>query len=353
MTLKRTLSSQSPLPHPARLRRLALPLTFLAAGATLLGGFAFPPQHQRAPRALNVLLMGTDERDTISAAEKKKFHAGGRPCGCTDVLMLVHLSARRDRVSVVSLPRDSYADVPPHRDEATGEELGPHPAKINGAYAEGGPDLTVRTVESMTGVRIDRHLQVDFRRFIDTVDDVGEVEVCTPRRLRDSATKIDLRPGRHKLSGGPALQYVRSRHVDTSADLGRIQRQHRFLVQALRGVQARGLLSDPVRSARMARTLLGSGPQGFTAPELVKLAGELRKVPARSVEFTTVPIAGFNETRPDVGSTLAWDRERADAVFRTLRADRPLLAASADPVPKDPPGLKGYGPVRGSRLACE
>lgn len=341
VTTKRTLSS------------LAIPVLVLAAGSTLLGTAPFP--ERQAPRPLNIVLMGTDGRDTITAAEKREFHAGGIACNCTDVLMLVHVSARRDRVSVVSMPRDSYADIPPYRDSDSGEERGPHPSKINGAYAEGGPALTVNTVESMTGVRIDRFLQVDFRRFIDAVNEVGGVEVCTPRTLKDSATKLHLKPGKHRLKGGPALQYVRSRHVDGSADLGRIQRQQRFLVNALRGLKAKKVLTDPVGMARVVDTLLGSGKveQGFAAGELVQLAAALDKVPARALEFTTVPIAGFNATRPDIGSTLAWDRKRADAMFDKLRADRPLLKADADPKPKDPPGLMGYAPVRGSRFACK
>lgn len=332
---------------------LAIPGLVLATTATLLGSSAL---HERqAPKALNILLMGTDGRDTITAAEKRKFHAGGIACNCTDVLMLVHVSARRDRVSVVSMPRDSYADIPPYRDASSGEERAPHASKINGAYNEGGPALTISTVESMSGMRIDRYLQVDFRRFIDAVNDVGGVEVCTSRTLKDSATKLNLKPGSHRLNGGPSLQYVRSRHVDTSADLGRIQRQHRFLVNALRGLRADKALTDPVGMARVADTLLGKGQveQGFDAKELVQLAAALEKVPAKAIEFTTVPIAGFNETRPDIGSTLAWDMERADAMFAKLRADKPLLKADANPSPKDPPGLKGYGPVRGSSLTCK
>ncbi|WP_234441757.1 LCP family protein [Streptomyces sp. WM6386] len=339
--MKRTLSS------------LAVPGLVLATTATLLASSALP--ERQAPKALNILLMGTDGRDTISAAEKRKFHAGGIACNCTDVLMLVHVSARRDRVSVVSMPRDSYADIPPYREESTGEERGPHPLKINGAYDEGGPALTISTVESMTGMRIDRYVQVDFRRFIDAVNDVGGVEVCTSRTLKDSATKLNLKPGKHRLDGGPSLQYVRSRHVDTSADLGRIQRQHRFLVNALRGLRAKKALTDPVGMARVTGTLLGKGQveQGFDAREMVQLAAALQKVPAKAIEFTTVPIAGFNETRPDIGSTLAWDMKRADAMFAKLRADRPLLKADANPGLKDPPGLKGYGPVRGSSLTCK
>ncbi|MFI6035315.1 LCP family protein [Streptomyces sp. NPDC051315] len=336
-----------------RLRRPAMASVVLATMGALLGSGTALPGRQDAPRAMNILVMGTDGRDTITDAERRAFHAGGRACGCTDVLMLVHLSARRDRVSVIGLPRDSYARIPAHRDQAGGRERPAHPAKINAAFREGGPELAVRTVESMTGVSVDRHLQVDFRRFMDTVDEVGGVEVCTPRRLRDSATGIDLAPGTHRLGGGRALQYVRARHADGSADLGRIRRQQRFLVQALRQVRVSGVLSEPARTARMVRTLLGSGPQGFGFVDLARLAAALHRLPASATEFTTVPIGRLAPAEAGVGSALMWDREKADALFARIRADRPLVEKGTHPRPKEPPSIVGSpAPVRGSAYAC-
>ena len=89
--------------------------------------------------------------------------------------MIVHLSEDRDRASVVSLPRDSYAELPAHTDRTTGDKHTPHPVKLNAAYAEGGPNLTVRTVENMTKVKIDHYLEVDFTSFMRTVDVLGGV----------------------------------------------------------------------------------------------------------------------------------------------------------------------------------
>ncbi|MFD9389637.1 LCP family protein [Streptomyces sp. NPDC060000] len=349
MTTKRNL----------RPRRLAIPGIVLAAAGALLGSSALPSltgpaDRDHAPRALNILLMGTDERDTISTAEKHKYHAGGRPCGCTDVLMLVHVSARRDRVSVIGLPRDSYAEIPPYRYGTGGRKVRPpHPAKLNAAYQEGGPNLAVRTVESMARLNVDRFVQVDFRRFMNSVDEVGGVEVCTPRPLKDSATRLDLKPGKYRLGGGQALQYVRSRHADGSADLGRIQRQQRFLVQVWRELKERKLLTRPARTTHLVRTLLGAGKQGFSIRELAELAAVMHRVPASATEFTTVPIAGFAPGRLGIGSALAWDRDRADALFTEVREDRPLVAKGAQPKPKDPPTVLGSTtPVRGSAYQC-
>ncbi|MCQ4212891.1 LCP family protein [Streptomyces longispororuber] len=304
-------------------------------------------------QGVNVLLMGTDGRGTITRAEKEKFHAGGVACNCTDAMMLVHLSEGRDRVSVVSLPRDSLAEIPA-QPAADGPPREAHPAKINAAYAEGGPALAVETVETMTGVRIDHYLQIDFRRFIDGVNAVDGVTVCTNRRLSDSATKLQLSPGSHHLAGGPALQYVRSRHLDAGADLGRVQRQQRFLVNALRSVGVRDALADPVRAAGLARTLLGSASvdQGFTATDLLAMARELRHVPLSAMEFTTVPIDGFNPLIENVGSTLRWDQERADQMFAGIREDRPLTRPDTPTEPQDPPRFDGRTVVPGDKLAC-
>ncbi|MFE1440973.1 LCP family protein [Streptomyces sp. NPDC058739] len=329
--------------------RLAVPSLALATTAGLLGAAVLPDR--QAPRAMNILLMGTDTRDTTTSEEQREFYAGGVACDCTDSLMLVHVSADRDRVSVVSLPRDSLAEIPSHRDP-DGREYPAHPAKINAAYAEGGPQLAVDTVESMTGVEVDSYLQVDFRRFIDSVEQVGGVEVCTARTLRDPATKLDLSPGTHRLGGGESLQYVRARKTDGSADLGRIQRQHRFLVAALSGLQGRGLLADPARMKPLARTLMGQVEQGLDAGGLLELAAALQNVPPSATEFATVPVAGFNPEIPKVGSTLAWDRTKSAEMFTKLREDRPLLAAGENPLPKDPPGFDPAPPVRGSALAC-
>lgn len=335
------------------MRRLLIPGIALLSALPLLGNSAFRAP-EKADHGTNILLLGTDGRDTITPEEKRKFHAGGVACDCTDVMMLVHLSKSRDHVSVVSLPRDSLVQIPARRDDFTGKQRPAHPAKLNNAYAEGGAQLTVRTVQDMTQVPIDNFVQIDFRRFMDAVDEVGGVEVCTDRRLKDSATKLDLAPGRHRLGGGQSLQYVRSRHVDGSADLGRIQRQHRFLVAALRGLVSRHVLTDPEAMLRIGRTILGTASvdQGFGTGDLVELASVLSRVPLSGTEFTTVPIAGFNPVIKGVGSTLRWDRKKADQVFADLRADRPLIPAGQNPLPSDPPDMRSSLPVRGSSLAC-
>jgi len=279
----------------------------------------------RAGHGMNVLLVGTDGRDRITDAERHKYHLGGAPCHCTDTIMIVHISEDRERASVVSLPRDSYAEVPgiPGRPA--------HPIKLNAAYAEGGPNLTVGTVESMTHVKIDHYLEVDFTSFMKTVDVLGGVKICTAEPLKDSYTGLDLPAGSHTLMGGQALQYVRSRHVDGASDLGRMKRQQRFLAALIDQATSSGVLLNPLKFRDVTQAVLGSvrADKGFGTDELLDLGRAMRSFSPSSSEFTTVPIGQMGYVVKGIGSTLKWDEPKAAKLFAALRDDKPLTVHRA------------------------
>ncbi|MFI2380396.1 LCP family protein [Streptomyces sp. NPDC018964] len=292
-----------------------------------------------AGHGMNILLVGTDGREGVGARERERYRLGGTPCHCTDTIMIVHISADRDRATVVSLPRDSYAVTPPHTDRVSGERHGGHPLKLNAAYAEGGPGLTVRTVEKMTRVKIDHYLEVDFTSFMKTVDVVGGVEICTGAPLKDSRTGLDLPAGRHTLEGGQALQYVRARHVDGTSDLSRMRRQQHFMAALVDRVTSSGVLLHPMRFRDVTRAVLGSvrADKGFGTGELLALGRAMRNFSPSSSEFTTVPIADMKHSVKGVGSTLKWDAEKSGRIFDALRRDEPLSAhLTPDPRPRVP-----------------
>lgn len=310
-------------------------VTSLDADITRVDPFKDMKNRPEAGNGMNVLLVGTDGRDKITEAERRKYRLGGAPCRCTDTIMIVHISEDRERASIVSLPRDSYAEAPGHTDAVTGKQHGPHPLKLNAAYAQGGPTLTVRTVENMTHVKIDHYLEVDFTSFMKTVDVLGGVRICTAQPLKDSYTGLDLAAGSHLLGGGQALQYVRSRHADGSSDLGRMQRQQRFLAALVEHATSSGVLLNPMKFRDVTRSVLGSvrADKGFGTDELLDLGRAMRNFSPSSSEFTTVPIGQMGYVVKGIGSTLKWDDTKAGKLFRALRDDKPLAERRA-PRPK-------------------
>ncbi|WP_354382976.1 LCP family protein [Streptomyces sp. PvR034] len=320
-------------------------MTGLDTGIERVDPFKDMKNRPQAGHGVNFLLVGTDGRDKITPDQKRDYRLGGAPCHCTDTIMLVHISADRERASVVSLPRDSYAEVPEHIDATTGKLRRAHPVKLNAAYAEGGPNLTVRTVENMTRVKIDHYLEVDFTSFMKTVDAMGGVEICTAKPMQDSYTGLDLQPGTHRLTGGQALQYVRARHVDGASDLGRMQRQQRFVAALIKQSTGGGILLNPVKFKQVSSTLLGSvrADRGFGSEQMLALGQAMRDFAPSSSEFASVPVGDASFPVKGLGETVKWDEAKAAKVFAALRDDRPL--APARPAPAPGPGRAAPQPA--------
>ncbi|MFC1404272.1 MULTISPECIES: LCP family protein [Streptacidiphilus] len=283
--------------------------------------------------AMNILVVGTDDRDGVPERILQSLHAGGEACHCTDTMMLVHLSASGDGASVVSIPRDSYVDIPAHQDLATRQPVPESMGKINAAYGMGGPPLTVETVEQATGLRIDHYLQLNFLSFVSTVDALGGVPVCTDRPLHDPKSGLDLPAGTTRLDGATALKYVRARYVDPTADLGRMQRQQKFVAQVIQQATGSGTLLNPLRLQRVLSSVLASvkADEGLSDKDLLALATRMKDLRPSSASFATVPLADLNHVVPGWGSTVLWDKPRAAALFTALREDRPLTPPAPRP----------------------
>ncbi|MFI7278176.1 LCP family protein [Streptomyces sp. NPDC049879] len=279
-----------------------------------------------AGRGLNILLVGTDTREGLTDEERRAYHLGSTACHCADAVLLLHVSADRDRVDLIGLPRDSYADLPEHTFAVTGEQHPAHPDKLNAALSHGGPGLMVRTVEDLTGVRVDHYLEVSFVSFMRAVDVVGGVRVCAERPLKDDYAGLDLPAGTSTLDGAEALAYVRARHVDGASDLGRMERQQRFLAAFLDQALGSGTLLNPGRLSDTVDALLGSvsADRGFGAEEMLTLARAMGRLTTSDTRFGSVPIADTARDVPGLGSTVVWDGTAADRLFDAVREDEPL-----------------------------
>lgn len=161
-----------------------------------------------SPNSQNILLLGSDTRSgTIEGSR-------------SDTVILVHVDQANNYLSMMSFPRDLRVEV-----EGYGSR------KLNYAFAKGGPALTIKTIQQITGVDIDHYLEVDFAAFGAMTAKLGGVyvEVDRPYLYRGADyANIDLAPGYQLLTGFTALDFVRFRH-DRNADFGRMERQQRFL----------------------------------------------------------------------------------------------------------------------------
>jgi LCP family protein required for cell wall assembly len=279
--------------------------------------------------ATTFLLVGSDGREGMSTADMKRLHvgnaatAGGRRA---DTMLMMHVSPAHGTVTVVSLPRDSYVTVPSHVSATDGTPVGEHRNKLNSAYAWGGAPLTVAAVEATTGVRIDHYLEVDFLGFVRLVDAVGGVDVCARTKLRDRKAGLRLPKGVSHVDGETGLAYVRARHLDARADLGRIERQQRFLGSMASRVTSREVLLDPRAMVRFLNAALEAvrADPGLTEKALVSLGTQLRHSSSKDVRFRTVPIANPSYRAGAAGSVALWDDTAARTMFTAMRDDTPI-----------------------------
>jgi LCP family protein required for cell wall assembly len=189
---------------------------------------------------MNILLVGSDSRAGLSRRQLGRIQTVAVPGQRTDSIMILHVSPRRDKAVLVSLPRDLRT------------EIDGHTGKINAAFAMGGPDLLVKTVEQTTGLAINHYVEIDFAGFVRVVDALGGITLCnrTGHRLDDSYANLHMAPGCHHMSGIEALAFVRARHVDS--DFGRIGRQQEFMRAVVAKLERKGNLANLPKLAHIA-----------------------------------------------------------------------------------------------------
>lgn len=268
---------------------------------------------------LNVLLLGSDTR------EGQGNRIGGETPGLSDTTILLHISADRDFAYGVSLPRDAMVERPEcERKDGQGTDPGGL-SMFNAAYAIGGPACTIRTIESLTDVRIDNFVVVDFNGFKNMVDALDGVPVCVPREVNDDIGNIYLPAGRYEVEGQQALNYVRVRHVlSENGDIGRMKRQQAFLAAMANKAISAGTLLNPVRLYSFldaATKSLTTDPELASLNRLRQLATQLKDIGLAEIQFLTVPFEGY----PADPNRLQWAPE-AEQLWERIREDRPLGA---------------------------
>lgn len=266
-----------------------------------------------------VLLVGSDSREGLTKAQQKKLGTGSTAGQRTDTIMVLSIPPG-GKPALISIPRDSYVPIP-----------GNGTNKINAAYAFGGPELLVQTVEQNTGLRIDAYTEIGFGGFVNVIDALGGIEMCLPKAIKDADSHLNLKKGCQNLSGTNALGYVRMRKADPLGDLGRVQRQRQMLSAIAKESASPATVINPVRYFTLATATADAITigQDTTFVEMARMANAMRKVSGGDGYTLTVPVSNPGASTP-VGSAVLWDESKAKAMFAEVaRGDTSGLAKYA------------------------
>ncbi|MFA9431704.1 LCP family protein [Egicoccus sp. AB-alg2] len=262
------------------------------------------------PRALTVLVLGSDSREVLTPEERRELGTGDAEGERTEVISLARLDPDDGEVRLLSIPRDTLLT----RCDGTS-------GRVNAAYAigeldgRGGATCVVQTLSNWMGVRIDHVVKVDFRGFVDIVDALGGVSMYVEEPLQDDNANLDLEAGCVRLDGADALAFVRARHIDN--DFGRMGRQQRFVTELRNELASVGVFDDPARTFRVAEAVAQAVEldDTLTLNRIQQLAREHRATVRGGLEGQVVP--GDIETI-DGAAYVVVDEQRTRELLRWL-----------------------------------
>jgi len=285
------------------------------------------------PQAENIMVIGSDTRNGQGRGFGQHLTTDQ-----SDTLMIVHLAADRKWADVMSIPRDSWVNIPACK-MGNGQMASPTTFKINEAFALGnlygnhtdlGVACTIKTLEQDTGIHIDHFVSINFAGFRQMVNAVGGVEECNTTPINDPKSGLRLTAGHHLLGGWEALAYVRARYtLGNGSDLERIGRQQAFMSSLVTKVKSK--LLDPVAIYRF----LDAATKSVTIDSqlggihgLYNLAMSVRSMPASQVTFFTLPTYPRSEVVPTDTANVLWTQPVDSQIFRDFRNDSPVAIGS-------------------------
>jgi len=288
---------------------------------------ALAPTDGSSGAAVNILLMGSDDRSGENAA------IGGEEQGTrNDTTLIMHISADRSRIDVVSIPRDTIVRVADCTLE-DGSTVKGWTGQFNIAFANGAQDgsnaagaaCTMKTVESITGIYIDHYAVIDFIGFRNMVDAIGGVPMCIPTSYADAYSGTYLDPGAQVLDGTQAVAYVRMRHGDnvSGSDLDRIDRQQEFLKNMASKVLSAEMLYRPLDVTNFIKAVADSLTVDEELGSLDYVGGlafSLRNLdPVNGIVMATAPVEAYPADPNRVQFSY-----KAEAMWEALIADQPI-----------------------------
>jgi LCP family protein required for cell wall assembly len=283
--------------------------------------------------AQNILVLGSQ----IRAGQHGKFFGIAQGSSIytnnSDNLLVVHLDPTHTHATILSIPRDTFVYEPGCKARSSfigygiqGPYTYPPGNIIDGALNIGGPTCAVKTVEALTGIKLDHFVEFNFNSFRAMVDAMGGVEVCVPPGgYHDHASGVNLKPGRHLLHYNQALAYVRQRHnlqgPGAGGDLPRIKLQQAFISSVVQQVNQQGLfsnLSKLLHVADIATKALTVDKSLGSISSLLHLARSLTHLKAKNVTLVTMPTTVDTYEYPKYSSHLMTVEPQDDVLFGML-----------------------------------
>ena len=280
---------------------------------------------------INVLLVGSDSREGLSAAELRALGTTDEGTDLTDTVIILQIDPVADRAAMLSFPRDLLVE----RCDGTR-------GRINEAFfigeeqrVGGGAACLVQTVNDETGIYIDHYLRVSFEGFIEAVDAVGGVTFYVDEPLVDRFAGLDVPSGCVHFDGARALGFVRARRLDGGGDYGRIARQQRFARELVRKATSVGTLANPGRLVPLIRSFSGTleTDDELDPGVMLDIAGSLRNLTAGNVAVYSVP----GEAREGEGGAALVEAIEPDATRLYQRFKRGALLPGEDGAPAPVP----------------
>ncbi|MFF4587653.1 LCP family protein [Streptomyces sp. NPDC001388] len=272
----------------------------------------------------NYLIVGSDSREGLSAADKKELHTGSAEGKRTDSMMILHVGSNGD--TLISLPRDSDVEIPTYVGSESGKTYkgtGRH-VKLNAAYAEDGPELLVRTVEYNTGLHIDHYVEIGFAGFANIVDAVGGVEITIDKAFKDKYSGADFQAGKQTLNGEEALAFVRTRHAFAASDLERTKNQQKFLAALAHQVATPSTVLNPFK----LYPTMGAGLDSLIVDkdmglyDLGSMFFAMKGVNGGDGVSMNMPISGSSN------GNLVWDKTKVKKLVEELNNDEKVTVTS-------------------------
>jgi LCP family protein required for cell wall assembly len=265
----------------------------------------------------NILILGSDSRAGANAKLDNDKVAGAR----SDTVLVMHIPEGRKKAVAISIPRDTLVTRPKCTRANGSSVASAQRVMFNSIYSQVGPACVVKTVEQISGIRMDHYVEVDFAGFKDLVDAIGGVTVTVDQDIHDSVSGLDLTAGTHRLNGTQSLEFVRTRYgIGDGSDLGRIGLQQKFMLALLTEIQKQDLLGSPVKAYKIADQLTAALTTDSELASLTRLAEfgrSLNGVNPSTMETIMLPVA-YDKVDPN---RVVAAQPQASTLWKAVRTD--------------------------------